>query len=246
MCIRDSECNASSTVRPVPTAIMINASSLEEVVPEAEFIPVAETAILRVDAHMWSTGAVIAAAVHIALPLKMRNHWGRALEAAAIGPDGLVEVTSFVNETSRRGVGRVLGSTTIRFYRYRGKELVPGGDGEWRTLPPGGAPATGAGRAEVAELLKGAPEGRLGMVVVYNGPRNSKVISPHDSEMLFELDEKVIECGERIDRLAFGVRLEGLVTFESAISLSLIHISEPTRLLSISYAVFCLKKKKQT
>src|SRR5678815_5877064 len=30
----------------------------------------------------------------------------------------------------------------------------------------------------------------------------------------------------------------------SADDLSLIHISEPTRLLSISYAVFCLKKKK--
>ena len=30
------------------------------------------------------------------------------------------------------------------------------------------------------------------------------------------------------------------------IDLSLIHISEPTRLLSISYAVFCLKKKKKT
>src|SRR5678815_5580389 len=29
------------------------------------------------------------------------------------------------------------------------------------------------------------------------------------------------------------------------LSLSLIHISEPTRLLSISYAVFCLKKKKK-
>src|SRR5674536_382296 len=28
--------------------------------------------------------------------------------------------------------------------------------------------------------------------------------------------------------------------------LSLIHISEPMRLLSISYAVFCLKKKKKT
>src|SRR5678816_1286637 len=28
------------------------------------------------------------------------------------------------------------------------------------------------------------------------------------------------------------------------LELSLIHISEPTRLLSISYAVFCLKKKK--
>src|SRR5678815_3442627 len=30
---------------------------------------------------------------------------------------------------------------------------------------------------------------------------------------------------------------------EMIIDLSLIHISEPTRLLSISYAVFCLKKK---
>src|SRR5665648_1214968 len=31
----------------------------------------------------------------------------------------------------------------------------------------------------------------------------------------------------------------------TAIDLSLIHISEPTRLGMISYAVFCLKKKKQ-
>src|SRR5678816_2543413 len=31
----------------------------------------------------------------------------------------------------------------------------------------------------------------------------------------------------------------------SLAALSLIHISEPTRLLSISYAVFCLKKKKK-
>src|SRR5678815_3341867 len=33
---------------------------------------------------------------------------------------------------------------------------------------------------------------------------------------------------------------------DNIIHLSLIHISEPTRLLSISYAVFCLKKKKYT
>eukprot|EP00658_Telonema_sp_P-2_P011669 TRINITY_DN14461_c0_g1_i1.p1 TRINITY_DN14461_c0_g1~~TRINITY_DN14461_c0_g1_i1.p1 ORF type:complete len:260 (+),score=66.54 TRINITY_DN14461_c0_g1_i1:138-917(+) len=32
----------------------------------------------------------------------------------------------------------------------------------------------------------------------------------------------------------------------AGLELSLIHISEPTRLLSISYAVFCLKKKKKT
>ena len=35
-------------------------------------------------------------------------------------------------------------------------------------------------------------------------------------------------------------------SIEGPMSLSLIHISEPTRLLSISYAVFCLKKKTHT
>eukprot|EP00658_Telonema_sp_P-2_P039638 TRINITY_DN28325_c0_g1_i1.p1 TRINITY_DN28325_c0_g1~~TRINITY_DN28325_c0_g1_i1.p1 ORF type:complete len:101 (-),score=38.40 TRINITY_DN28325_c0_g1_i1:44-346(-) len=40
-----------------------------------------------------------------------------------------------------------------------------------------------------------------------------------------------VEVGPAVSRLAFN--------------LSLIHISEPTRLLSISYAVFCLKKKKK-
>ena len=45
--------------------------------------------------------------------------------------------------------------------------------------------------------------------------------------------------------------ITGVAAGSSALSavllgLSLIHISEPTRLLSISYAVFCLKKKKNT
>eukprot|EP00658_Telonema_sp_P-2_P039179 TRINITY_DN2801_c0_g1_i4.p1 TRINITY_DN2801_c0_g1~~TRINITY_DN2801_c0_g1_i4.p1 ORF type:complete len:365 (+),score=81.10 TRINITY_DN2801_c0_g1_i4:67-1161(+) len=40
--------------------------------------------------------------------------------------------------------------------------------------------------------------------------------------------------------------LLGLLCFDLYEHLSLIHISEPTRLLSISYAVFCLKKKKKT
>ena len=34
-------------------------------------------------------------------------------------------------------------------------------------------------------------------------------------------------------------------SLQGALSLSLIHISEPTRLGMISYAVFCLKKKKE-
>ena len=46
--------------------------------------------------------------------------------------------------------------------------------------------------------------------------------------------------------ILMDVRMPDLSGYETAtiIYLSLIHISEPTRLLSISYAVFCLKKKK--
>src|SRR5450756_865589 len=41
-------------------------------------------------------------------------------------------------------------------------------------------------------------------------------------------------------------RLVGQIAAPIAYALSLIHISEPTRLGMISYAVFCLKKKKNT
>ena len=43
--------------------------------------------------------------------------------------------------------------------------------------------------------------------------------------------------------LGLLARLFGTLFVERGRILSLIHISEPTRLLSISYAVFCLKKK---
>eukprot|EP00658_Telonema_sp_P-2_P041392 TRINITY_DN295_c0_g1_i6.p1 TRINITY_DN295_c0_g1~~TRINITY_DN295_c0_g1_i6.p1 ORF type:complete len:191 (+),score=30.54 TRINITY_DN295_c0_g1_i6:491-1063(+) len=46
-------------------------------------------------------------------------------------------------------------------------------------------------------------------------------------------------------RLDVECRAECLILNEEVDELSLIHISEPTRLLSISYAVFCLKKKKK-
>src|SRR5678816_4945470 len=51
-----------------------------------------------------------------------------------------------------------------------------------------------------------------------------------------------------LDTLAFWFRnkpAHDRVPEHGSKSLSLIHISEPTRLLSISYAVFCLKKKKK-
>eukprot|EP00658_Telonema_sp_P-2_P063397 TRINITY_DN52105_c0_g1_i1.p1 TRINITY_DN52105_c0_g1~~TRINITY_DN52105_c0_g1_i1.p1 ORF type:complete len:125 (+),score=31.63 TRINITY_DN52105_c0_g1_i1:110-484(+) len=44
------------------------------------------------------------------------------------------------------------------------------------------------------------------------------------------------------EKLKVGAGTQAGVASEQ---LSLIHISEPTRLLSISYAVFCLKKKKK-
>eukprot|EP00658_Telonema_sp_P-2_P056965 TRINITY_DN45429_c0_g1_i1.p1 TRINITY_DN45429_c0_g1~~TRINITY_DN45429_c0_g1_i1.p1 ORF type:complete len:119 (-),score=42.92 TRINITY_DN45429_c0_g1_i1:73-429(-) len=59
---------------------------------------------------------------------------------------------------------------------------------------------------------------------------------------------KAKEDDQRLDKAAMEAiakrkaQMMGLVGFAAA-KLSLIHISEPTRLLSISYAVFCLKKK---
>src|SRR5678816_3000232 len=51
----------------------------------------------------------------------------------------------------------------------------------------------------------------------------------------FREREDLMDCYEAVS----GARMH------AAYYLSLIHISEPTRLLSISYAVFCLKKKKK-
>ena len=55
------------------------------------------------------------------------------------------------------------------------------------------------------------------------------------------------DLGEIRDPVKQGGNLrqerQAVVTDRLLLGLSLIHISEPTRLLSISYAVFCLKKK---
>src|SRR5660398_307387 len=47
-----------------------------------------------------------------------------------------------------------------------------------------------------------------------------------------------------VSRLPLGV-VEVSAPSGDVVELSLIHISEPTRLRRISYAVFCLKKKKK-
>src|SRR5678815_2539860 len=58
----------------------------------------------------------------------------------------------------------------------------------------------------------------------------------------FRADDSIRSFAQQMLHLAQATA--GMASFgTSTQNLSLIHISEPTRLLSISYAVFCLKKK---
>eukprot|EP00658_Telonema_sp_P-2_P074566 TRINITY_DN63829_c0_g1_i1.p1 TRINITY_DN63829_c0_g1~~TRINITY_DN63829_c0_g1_i1.p1 ORF type:complete len:120 (-),score=17.04 TRINITY_DN63829_c0_g1_i1:52-411(-) len=65
---------------------------------------------------------------------------------------------------------------------------------------------------------------------------------PHDSKGLLRYPGHDLPVLEGIKQGVPHQHLSPKVI--SNLLLSLIHISEPTRLLSISYAVFCLKKKK--
>src|SRR5678815_1300131 len=66
--------------------------------------------------------------------------------------------------------------------------------------------------------------------------------TPDGKELVIDLTKHELEGLEHFDDHAYAAPPYGWQG--PAESLSLIHISEPTRLLSISYAVFCLKKKK--
>ena len=69
-------------------------------------------------------------------------------------------------------------------------------------------------------------------------------LGPMDStEESVEVSEN--ETGFKIGNETYGTETVPAAS-PAAQNLSLIHISEPTRLGMISYAVFCLKKKKKT
>ena len=80
---------------------------------------------------------------------------------------------------------------------------------------------------------------RLGVVLAGGGfSRNMEMMrlyAPGLSDVLPALDEG-----------ADGSLIQAAADIGAALVLSLIHISEPTRRTPISYAVFCLKKKKST
>src|SRR5450756_1625405 len=58
------------------------------------------------------------------------------------------------------------------------------------------------------------------------------------------LDKMEVVAGQQAERDRMEELLIRVRAIIKALHLSLIHISEPTRLGMISYAVFCLKKKK--
>ena len=70
----------------------------------------------------------------------------------------------------------------------------------------------------------------------------SNVPTPHIKAKMGEIAEKILMPG---DPLRAKFIAENYLS-DAVCVLSLIHISEPTRQAEISYAVFCLKKKKKT
>src|SRR5450759_4298197 len=73
---------------------------------------------------------------------------------------------------------------------------------------------------------------------------NGKTVPVADTTKPFDVASVGVKA---VDDKTLVVNLEGPTPFFiGLITLSLIHISEPTRLGMISYAVFCLKKKKKT
>ena len=72
--------------------------------------------------------------------------------------------------------------------------------------------------------------------------RKRKVMSPEERLRKKEQRDQMKEIRDIMFRIGF-TRLSGIDGKEFV--LSLIHISEPTRPRLISYAVFCLKKKKK-
>ena len=91
----------------------------------------------------------------------------------------------------------------------------------------------GAGKSTAMRAMLGLLNLKSGSVII-NGKDISK-LSPQDRV------KEGISFVPQTKNVFAGMTVEE--NLEMGAFLSLIHISEPTRLLSISYAVFCLKKK---
>eukprot|EP00658_Telonema_sp_P-2_P085772 TRINITY_DN9850_c0_g1_i3.p1 TRINITY_DN9850_c0_g1~~TRINITY_DN9850_c0_g1_i3.p1 ORF type:complete len:234 (+),score=24.61 TRINITY_DN9850_c0_g1_i3:132-833(+) len=100
---------------------------------------------------------------------------------------------------------------------------------------------------QIATISSDATRSSLGLLTSEHVPgddaqsKEAKRRLKHAVTRLGKLD-KQLSLGDEDQKWKIRGRVVRVRTV--AFRLSLIHISEPTRLLSISYAVFCLKKKK--
>ena len=103
----------------------------------------------------------------------------------------------------------------------------------------------------IADKLTEVAQGKCKRLIVNMPPRHTKseFASVYFPSWIMGLkpDMKIMQTTHTADlSIRFGRKVRNLMdTQEYKRMLSLIHISEPTRLRRISYAVFCLKKKKK-
>ena len=83
----------------------------------------------------------------------------------------------------------------------------------------------------------------------FESSKSSFVLEPGDSDsavMETSIGQgKTLVTPFHMALIASAIANDGVLMKPYVIDLSLIHISEPTRQAEISYAVFCLKKKKK-
>src|SRR5450756_536753 len=109
---------------------------------------------------------------------------------------------------------------------------------------------SGAGKSSICQrLLQACPELKFSVSYTSRPPRPNEIngkdyyFISHD-EFQRRIDQnEFVEWIENYGHL-YGTSIKAMEDFpQKGKDLSLIHISEPTRLGMISYAVFCLKKK---
>src|SRR5665647_3781589 len=100
-----------------------------------------------------------------------------------------------------------------------------------------------AGQVAIEFLLEAADSNGSAAMFEFTVPAGAKVPIPHYHE---HFDETIYGLGGIMTFTVEGKAID-IAPGETCFipRLSLIHISEPTRRTPISYAVFCLKKKKK-
>src|SRR5450756_322422 len=86
------------------------------------------------------------------------------------------------------------------------------------------------------------------IIDLINSTREEHIMTVEDPIEFLHIHKKCIVNQREVgaDTHSFANALKYVLRQDPDVILSLIHISEPTRLGMISYAVFCLKKKKKT